>query len=110
MLTDDMQQQRQQQRQASGLEVSGLRAPTAADTEKLGSTSDLQFFASKLRDVCLAVDEVGRQLTAVLGDGGFGSEGGFGSGGLGAGGVRGEFSTESLDFLNRQLKAYLAAW
>ena len=44
------------------LEVSGLRAPSEEDVERLGSRSDLQFFASKLRDVCLGVDEVGRQL------------------------------------------------
>ena len=94
-----------------------LRAQAAdgagqAAASRLGSTADLQFFASKLRDVCVMVDGVEQQVGLALSggagleaaDGGRAAAQGFG------GSSNGGLSTDNLDLLNRQLKAYLAAY
>jgi hypothetical protein len=85
------------------------------DAERLGSDLDLQYLGGKLRDVCIAVDELGPQVRAVLAGGGSADGGGgagaalLGGGGGGSGGGS-EFvaAVDSLDLLNRQIKAYLA--
>lgn len=95
---------------------SGGAAATAADpllpspgpeaAAKLGSTSDLQFFAGKMRDVCSQSDDAVSRVQAVIGMAGGVADG------TGAGSVGGEAyldSCESIELLNRQLKAYLAS-
>lgn len=88
-----------------GADLAGLLPdPGPAAAEKLGSDLDWQYLGGKLRDVCIAVDELGPGVRAVLGGGG------VGGGGRGEGEGVGEYmgSLESLDLLNRQIKAYLA--
>lgn len=90
-----------------------LPSPGPEAAAKLGSTSDLQFFAAKMRDVCSASDEMVEKVKAVLAVVSGDETGGAGGGALSAGrSVIGaeEYmnSLESVELLNRQLKAYLA--
>ncbi|KAI8466819.1 MAG: hypothetical protein J3K34DRAFT_524227 [Monoraphidium minutum] len=82
----------------------GPPGPGPADAERLGSELDLQYLGGKLRDVCIAVDELGPQVRAALCGGGGELAGGGGGGGGAFGGA-----LDSLELLNRQIKAYLAA-
>lgn len=84
---------------------------------RLGSAADLTFFASRLRDVTGSVDAVISQVGVVVEGRGDDMEGeglmlleGGGGGGMAGGGGGGEFGTDGLDLLNRQIKAYLAAY
>jgi hypothetical protein len=98
-----------------GSDLSGLLPdPKPVDAERLGTELDIQYLGGKLRDVCIAVDELGPQVKEVLTAGG-GGGGGAGdvvglAGGGGGGGGAGQFfaAVDSLELLNRQIKAYLA--
>jgi hypothetical protein len=68
---------------------------------KLGSASDLGFFAGKMRDVCSGSDGAVSRVRAVLEM--------AGGGGVAVGGEAYVESCESVELLNRQLKAYLAS-
>ncbi|KAF8066245.1 NUP205 [Scenedesmus sp. PABB004] len=83
-----------------------LPSPGPEAAARLGSAGDLQFFAGKMRDVCSGADEAVshvRELLAVAGGGG------PGAGGAPLGGEEYGESCDSLELLNRQLKAYLAS-
>jgi hypothetical protein len=90
-----------------------LPNPGPEAAAKLGSMSDLQFFAAKMRDVCTTSDETVDKVKAVLlvasGDeaGAGGVAVAVGRSSIGAE----EYvnSLESIELLNRQLKAYLAS-
>lgn len=92
-----------------GLGVSDqlLPSPGPDAAAKLGSISDLQFFAGKMRDVCSGSDEVISKVRQVLALAGGGESAAGGKGPIGAE-VYDE-SLNSVDLLNRQLKAYLAS-
>jgi hypothetical protein len=111
-----------------GADASALPEPAPEDAQRLGSPGDLQYFVTRLRDVCTGVDEVVTRVAAVLSgaEGAHGAEGeevdmdggtaerwaGGGGPGVAAGGLvlSGELSTEALSLLNRQLKAYCAGF
>jgi hypothetical protein len=84
-----------------------LPNPGPEAAAKLGAAEDLTFFAGKMRDVCSGSDGVVSRVRAVLE-----MAGGGGEAGRGAVPVGGELyveSCESVELLNRQLKAYLAS-
>eukprot|EP00878_Enallax_costatus_P036237 GHUV01040632.1.p1 GENE.GHUV01040632.1~~GHUV01040632.1.p1 ORF type:complete len:142 (-),score=38.47 GHUV01040632.1:137-562(-) len=74
---------------------------------QLGTISDIQFFAGKMRDVCAGSDEIVTKVRSVLASAG--AEGSTVGHGAAIGAEVFNESLESVDLLNRQLKAYLAS-
>lgn len=84
-----------------------LPSPGPEAAARLGAADDLGFFAGKMRDVCSGSDNAVSRVRAVLD---IASETGGDAGrGLAVGGEAYVESCESVELLNRQLKAYLAS-
>lgn len=81
--------------------------PPADAARQLGSISDLQFFAGKMRDACASSDEVVTKVRSVLASAG--GDGPNAGRGVAIGAEVYNESLDSLELLNRQLKAYLAS-
>lgn len=84
-----------------------LPNPGPEAAAKLGAAEDLTFFAGKMRDVCSGSDGAVSRVRAVLEMAG--GEGGDAGRGMPVGGEVYVESCESVELLNRQLKAYLAS-
>lgn len=84
-----------------------LPNPGPEAAAKLGAAEDLAFFAGKMRDVCSGSDGAVSRVRAVLEMAG--GEGGDAGRGMPVGGEVYVESCESVELLNRQLKAYLAS-
>jgi hypothetical protein len=78
-----------------------LPSPGPEAAAQLGDAADLCFFAGKMRDVCSGSDSAVSRVRAVLQM--------AGGGGEAVGGEAYDESCESVELLNRQLKAYLAS-